>query len=172
MRIAPAFHPPKRLMMGPGPGQVPPAVLKAVAATSIIGIMDPAFLRLMEESQAMLRAIFLTKNELTFPVSGTGSAGMEFCFDNLVEPGDEVVIGINGSFGLRMADMAERAGARITRVEAEWGRIIEPEQIAAALQKSRPKLVALVHGETSTGVLTPVAEISRLARAAGALCYA
>ncbi len=168
MKIAPAFHPPKRLMMGPGPGQVAPAVLQAMAQP-IIGIMDPAFLRLMEESQAMLRAVFLTKNELTFPVSGTGSAGMEFCLANLVEPGDEVVVGINGSFGLRMADMAERCGARVSRVEAEWGRIIEPEQMAAALKNKRPKLVALAHGETSTGVLTPTEEIGRLAREAGAL---
>ena len=95
---------------------------------------------------------------------------MEFCFVNLVEPGDEVVVCINGVFGMRMAEVAERCGARVTRVEAPWGRIIEPAQVAEALRKvSRPKLVALVHAETSTGVLTPPEEISRLAHEAGAL---
>ena len=117
----------------------------------------------------MLRSVFLTKNEMTFPVSGTGSAGMEFCFVNLIEPGDEVVIGVNGVFGGRMADVAERCGAKVTKVEAPWGQIIEAPQIASALKGRRPKLVALVHAETSTGALTPVEEISRLAHEAGAL---
>ncbi len=117
----------------------------------------------------MLRQVFLTKNEMTFPVSGTGSAGMEFCFVNLIEPGDEVVIGVNGVFGTRMVDVAERCGGKVIKVEAPWGRIIEPQQIADALKKSRPKLVAIVHAETSTGALTPVAEISKLAHEAGAL---
>jgi len=118
----------------------------------------------------MLRQVFQTRNELTFPVSGTGSAGMEFCFVNLLEPGDEVVIGVNGVFGTRMVDVAERCGAKVTKVEAAWGRAIEPEQFAAALrQVSQPKLVALVHAETSTGVLTPPEEISRIAHSAGAL---
>lgn len=118
----------------------------------------------------MLRAVFQTRNEMTFPVSGTGSAGMEFCCVNLIEPGDDVIVGANGVFGNRMAEVAERCGARVAKVEAEWGRIIEPEQIRDALQKvPRPKLVAIVHAETSTGALTPVEEISRLARDAGAL---
>lgn len=117
----------------------------------------------------MLRTVFQTENEMTFPVSGTGSAGMEFCFVNLIEPGDEVVIGVNGVFGGRMADVAERCGARVTTVEAEWGKIIEPGAFAEALKNKRPKIVALVHAETSTGVLTPVEEISRLAHDAGAL---
>jgi alanine-glyoxylate transaminase/serine-glyoxylate transaminase/serine-pyruvate transaminase len=106
---------------------------------------------------------------MTFPISGTGSAGMEFCFVNLVEPGDEVIIGVNGVFGTRMADVAERCGAKVTKVEAPWGQIIEPAQIAEALKKVKPKLVAIVHAETSTGVLTPVEEISKLAHEAGAL---
>ena len=107
----------------------------------------------------MLREIFLTKNEMTFPVSGTGSAGMEFCFVNLIEPGDEVVVGINGVFGIRMADLAKRCGAKVTKVEAEWGRIIEPQQIAEVLKDKQPKLVAIVHAETSTGALKPEEEI-------------
>ena len=117
----------------------------------------------------MLREVFLTKNEMTFPVSGTGSAGMEFCFVNLIEPGDEVVVGINGVFGTRMADLAKRCGAKVTKVEAEWGRIIEPQQIAEALKDKQPKLVAIVHAETSTGALTPVEEISNIVHEAGAL---
>jgi len=118
----------------------------------------------------MLRQVFLTKNEMTFPVSGTGSAGMEFCCVNLIEPGDEVVIGVNGVFGARMVEVAERCGAKVTTVNAAWGRIIEPQQIADALETvSKPKLVAVVHAETSTGALTPVVEISKQAHDAGAL---
>ncbi len=163
-----AFEPPARLLMGPGPSNVAPSVLRAMSQP-LVGHLDPAFIQLMEEIKGMLRSVFLTKNELTFPVSGTGSAGMEFCCVNLLEPGDEAVIGVNGVFGGRMADVAERCGARVTKVEAEWGRIIEPDQMAAALKNVRPKLVAIVHAETSTGALTPVPEISRLAHEAGAL---
>ena len=118
----------------------------------------------------MLRAVFFTENDMTFPVSGTGSAGMEFCFVNLVEPGDEVIIGVNGVFGTRMCDVAARCGAKVTRAESPWAGIIEPQQIVEALKKvAKPKLVAVVHAETSTGVLTPVKEISKLAHDAGAL---
>jgi len=154
--------------MGPGPSNVAPAVLKAMSA-AVVGHLDPVFVAMMEEIKSMLRRVFQTANEMTFPVSGTGSAGMEFCFVNLLEPGDEVIIGCNGVFGTRMADVAERCGAKAIKVEAPWGRIIEAEQIAEALKKSRPKLVAIVHAETSTGVLTPVEEISKLTHEAGAL---
>src|SRR6184192_130776 len=168
MQTFAAFRPPVRLLMGPGPSNVAPSVLEAMARP-LVGHLDPAFVGMMEENKTMLRQVFLTKNEMTFPVSGTGSAGMEFCFVNLIEPGDEVIIGCNGVFGTRMVDVAERCGAKAIKVEAPWGRIIEPEQIAEALKKSRPKLVAVVHAETSTGALTPVEEISRLAHQAGAL---
>jgi alanine-glyoxylate transaminase/serine-glyoxylate transaminase/serine-pyruvate transaminase len=124
---------------------------------------------MMDEIKVMLRHVFLTKNEMTFPVSGTGSAGMEFCCVNLIEPGDEVVIGVNGVFGGRMVDVAERCGAKVTKVEAPWGRIIEPRQVAEALTGRKPKLVGIVHAETSTGALTPVEEIAKLAHNAGAL---
>lgn len=154
--------------MGPGPSNVSPSVLQAMAL-GLVGHLDPAFVEMMEEIKQMLRQVFLTRNEMTFPVSGTGSAGMEFCFANLIEPGDEVLIGINGVFGARMADVAQRCGAKVVKVEAPWGQIIEPGQIAEALKQCRPKLVALVHAETSTGALTPVEEISRLAHQAGAL---
>jgi len=164
-----AFQPPARLLMGPGPSNVAPSVLAAMARP-LVGHLDPTFVKMMEEIKAMLRAVFLTRNEMTFPVSGTGSAGMEFCFVNLIEPGDEVVIGVNGVFGTRMCDVAGRCGARVTKVEAPWGSAIEPQSIVAALkQVSGPKLVAIVHAETSTGALTPVEEISRLTHAAGAL---
>ncbi len=154
--------------MGPGPSNVAPSVLQAMAVP-VIGHLDPAFVKMMEEIKAMLRSVFQTQNEMTFPVSGTGSAGMEFCLVNLIEPGDEVIIGVNGVFGARMVDVAERCGAKVIKVEAPWGRIIEPPQVAGALQRSRPKLVAIVHAETSTGAWTPVEEISCMTHEAGAL---
>src|SRR2546426_74559 len=169
MQTFSAFQPPPRLLMGPGPSNVAPSVLEAMSRP-LVGHLDPAFVKMMEEIKTMLRQVFLTKNEMTFPVSGTGSAGMEFCFVNLVEPGDEVIVGVNGVFGTRMVEVAERCGAKVTKVEAPWGRIIEPQQIADALKKlARPKFVAIVHAETSTGALTPVEEISKLAHNAGAL---
>ena len=162
------FQPPKRILMGPGPSNVAPSVLQAMSMP-LLGHLDPVFVKMMDEIKAMLRAVFLTRNEMTFPVSGTGSAGMEFCFVNLLEPGDEVVIGVNGVFGGRMVDVAERCGAKVTKVEAPWGKIIEPSQVAEALQGRKPKLVAIVHAETSTGALTPVEQIAKIARDAGAL---
>jgi alanine-glyoxylate transaminase/serine-glyoxylate transaminase/serine-pyruvate transaminase len=168
MQTPAAFQPPPRLLMGPGPSNVAPSVLKAMSLP-LLGHLDPVFVKMMDEIKSMLRVVFQTNNDMTFPVSGTGSAGMEFCFVNLIEPGDEVIVGVNGVFGGRMADVAERCGARVTKVEAPWGRIIEPQQIADALKTVKPKLVALVHAETSTGVLTPVEEISKLAHEAGAL---
>jgi alanine-glyoxylate transaminase/serine-glyoxylate transaminase/serine-pyruvate transaminase len=164
-----AFQPPPRLLMGPGPSNVVPSVLEAMARP-LVGHLDPTFVAMMEEIKTMLRRVFLTTNEMTFPVSGTGSAGMEFCFVNLIEPGDEVIIGVNGVFGTRMADVAERCGAKVTKLEAPWGRIIEPSQLAEAVKNvPRPKVVAVVHAETSTGALTPVEELSKLTHDAGAL---
>ncbi len=155
--------------MGPGPSDVAPSVLSAMAQP-LVGHLDPSFINMMEEIKGMLRKVFLTENEMTFPISGTGSAGMEFCFANLVEPGDEVVIGINGVFGTRMAEVAKRCGAIVTKVETDWGRIIEPQAVAETLSSVKnPKLVAIVHAETSTGALTPVEEISKLVHDAGAL---
>ena len=163
-----AFSPPHRLLLGPGPSNAAPAVLDAMQR-SLVGHLDPAFIGMMEEIKSMLRHVFQTENEMTLPVSATGSAGMEACFVNLLERGDEVVIGVNGVFGTRMCDVAERCGATVTKVDAEWGTIIEPSALAAALDGRQPKLVAVVHAETSTGALTPVKELSRLAHDAGAL---
>src|SRR3954469_10307190 len=137
MEIPAQFSPPNRLLAGPGPSDVAPSVLRAMAMP-LVGHLDPVFVKMMEEIKAMLRGIFLTQNEMTFPVSGTGSAGMEFCFVNLIEPGDEVVIGVNGVFGTRMAEVAERCGAKVTKVEAPWGRIIEAQAIAEALKNRKP----------------------------------
>ncbi|MEJ0089049.1 MAG: alanine--glyoxylate aminotransferase family protein [Limisphaerales bacterium] len=169
MQIPAQFIPPPRLLLGPGPSDVAPSVLHAMSRP-LVGHLDPVFVKMMEEIKAMLREVFQTRNDMTFPVSGTGSAGMEFCCVNLIEPGDEVIIGVNGVFGTRMCDVAERCGAKVTKVESAWGTIITPEQVADALKKvSKPKFVAIVHAETSTGALTPVEEISKLAHAAGAL---
>src|SRR5213592_1761253 len=121
MQTPSAFHPPARLLMGPGPSNVAPSVLEAMSRP-LVGHLDPVFVKMMEEIKAMLRQVFLTKNEMTFPVSGTGSAGMEFCFVNLLEPGDEAIIGVNGAFGTRMVDVVERCGAKPVKIETEWGR--------------------------------------------------
>src|SRR3954466_14071114 len=163
MDIPAQFNPPARLLAGPGPSNVSPSVLRAMSMP-LVGHLDPVFVSMMEEIKVMLRKVFITKNEMTFPVSGTGSAGMEFCFVNLIEPGDKVMIGVNGVFGTRMVDVAERCGAKVTKVEAPWGTIIEAKAVAEALKGKKPKLVAIVHAETSTGALTPVEEISKLAR--------
>jgi len=168
MDMTKPFSPPNRLLLGPGPSNAAPTVLSAMS-NPLVGHLDPIFVSMMEEIKGMLREVFQTENEMTFPVSGTGSAGMEFCFVNLIEPGDEIVIGVNGVFGTRMCDVAERCGATVHRVESPWGEIIRAEQIEAALKGIKPKLVAIVHAETSTGALTPLEEISRIVHEAGAL---
>ena len=158
-----------RLLLGPGPSSVHPEVLKAMA-TPLVGHLDPYFLEVMADTQSMLRQVFQTENELTLAMSGTGSAGMETVFVNLVEPGDKVLICICGVFGERMKEIAVRSGANVITVEAAWGQPIEPEDVQAAL-KSSPgvKAVAIVHAETSTGVWQPLEEISRIVHDYGAL---
>ena len=166
------FNPPDRLLLGPGPSQVHPRVLRAMSAP-LLGHLDPAFVQMMEEVKDLLRVVFATTNPLTIPISGTGSAGMEACLVNLLEPGDEFVVGVNGVFGTRMAEVAERAGASVRRVEAPWGKVIRPEQVEAALKNTaKPKLVAVVHAETSTGAWQPLPEIAKLAHDHGALMLA
>ncbi len=154
--------------MGPGPSDAHPRVLKAMA-TPLIGHLDPQFLRIMDEIKEMVGLTFQTKNPLTFVVSAPGSAGMETCLVNLLEPGDEALICINGVFGNRMADIAARCGAEVIRVEAPWGQPINPDALEEALANRKPKIVAIVHAETSTGVLQPMKEISRITHKAGAL---
>lgn len=161
MPAAPKANPPKRTLLGPGPSPVHPRVLQALSLP-VIGHLDPAFLKIMDETMAMLRELFQTKNRLALPMSGTGSAGMETCFVNLVEPGDAVLIGANGVFGTRMVDVAQRCGAQVDTVNAEWETALDPALFRAALSKKHFKLVAVVHAETSTGVLQPLDEISRV----------
>lgn len=161
--------PSQRVLLGPGPSDVSMRILSALAAPTL-GHLDPEYLTMMDELRAMLQQIFRTKNELTLAVSGTGSAGMEAAVVNVVEPGDEVIVCVNGVFGGRMKDVCERAGAKVLAIEAAWGETITPEQVSAAL-KSQPgtKVFGIVHAETSTGALQPLEEISRLVHDAGAL---
>ncbi|MDX2168427.1 MAG: alanine--glyoxylate aminotransferase family protein [Deltaproteobacteria bacterium] len=162
-------HPPHRVLLGPGPSSVHPRVLAAMARP-MIGHLDPAFIQMMEETKQLLRATFLTENRLTLPISATGSAGMEACLVNLLEPGDTAIIGVNGVFGTRMVDIVERCGATPVAIEAPWGRIIEPGMVNVALgQYPHAKLVALVHAETSTGAWQPLEEIGRMVRDADSL---
>jgi alanine-glyoxylate transaminase / serine-glyoxylate transaminase / serine-pyruvate transaminase len=160
--------PPQRILMGPGPSDISPRVLAALGAPTV-GHLDPYFLKVMDEVQTMLRQVFRTENSLTFAVSGTGSAGMETCFVNLVEPGDRVVVGVNGVFGGRMCDVAERCGAVVTRLERPFGEVFSTEEIEQVVKEVQPKLVALVHAETSTGALQPLEDISKIVHDNGAL---
>lgn len=154
---------PERLLLGPGPSNAHPRVLEAMAQP-LLGHLDPAFLAVMDEVQERLRRLFRTQSPMTLPLSATGSAGMEACLVNLLEPGDELVVGVAGVFGERMCDVAARAGAEVTRVEAAWGTALDPDAMADAIRRRRPRAVAFVHAETSTGVLQPVEPIARAAR--------
>ena len=160
--------PPERLLLGPGPSNVAPRVRKALSRP-MIGHLDPAFLALLDEVQEMLRRVFRTENRFTLPLSATGSAGMEACLVNLLEPGDRAVVAVQGVFGERMTSIVERCGARAFRVEAPMGEIVPPARLVEAIDAQRPKLVALVHAETSTGVAQPLGDVVSAARAAGAL---
>ncbi|MGH9000592.1 MAG: pyridoxal-phosphate-dependent aminotransferase family protein [Acidimicrobiia bacterium] len=152
----------ERLLLGPGPSNPYPEVAEALARP-VLGHLDPEFLDVLDETADRLRTVFRTANRLTLPISGTGSAGMETCFVNLVEPGDAVIVGVNGVFGVRMCEVARRCGADVTRVEAPWGRALDPQQLLDA-QRTAPsaRLVAVVHAETSTGVRNEVAPLAAL----------
>ncbi len=162
------LNPSPRVLLGPGPSEVHPRVLAAMSLP-LLGHLDPEFVALMDETQAMLRHVFRTQNKLTLAVSGTGSAGMEAVVVNLIEPGDRMLVCVNGVFGGRMVDVAERAGAQVTAIERPYGEAFDPAEVKAAVDRVQPKLVGIVHAETSTGVLQPVDEIARIAHDAGAL---
>ncbi len=167
-RIAP-FQPPRRILMGPGPSDVPPRVLAAMARPTI-GHLDPAFGDMMEQLKALLRYAFQTENRLTFPVSGPGSVGMETCFVNLVEPGDKVIVCVNGVFGGRMLENVRRCGGVPVVVEDDWGRAVDVDKVAAAFAAHPDaRVLAFVHAETSTGARSDAAALAALARAHGAL---
>ena len=159
---------PQRILLGPGPSDVPARVLSALARPTI-GHLDPVFLQLMDDIRAKLKQVYRTKNEMTLAVSGTGSAGMETLFVNCIEPGDTVLIAINGVFGGRMKDVAERCGARVETVEAPWGQVFEQEKLIDAIRRVKPKAFAVVHAETSTGAHQPVDRLGAACKEVGAL---
>ena len=153
---------PDRLLLGPGPSNAYPEVLAALGRP-LVGHLDPEFLRILDETSDRLRTVFRTANALTLPISGTGSAGMEACFVNLVEPGDTVIVGVNGVFGERMCEVARRCGAEVIRVEAAWGEPIDPQALLDAHAVApHARLVAVVHAETSTGVRSDIAPLRAL----------
>ncbi|MEX2185989.1 MAG: alanine--glyoxylate aminotransferase family protein [Pirellulales bacterium] len=162
------LNPPVRTLLGPGPSDTHPRVLAAMAK-STVGHLDPYYLQLMDGMQQMLRSVFQTKNRMTFAVSATGSAGMEAAVVNVVEPGDSVVVCVNGVFGGRMADVAGRAGASVTKIERPWGEVFTPGDVKEAITKAKPKVVGIVLAETSTGAWQPIEEIATLVRDSGAM---
>jgi alanine-glyoxylate transaminase/serine-glyoxylate transaminase/serine-pyruvate transaminase len=162
------LKPSPRILLGPGPSDVHPRVLTAMA-NPLVGHLDPQFLEIMNETQELLRHTFRTNNRLTFPVSGTGSAGMETCVVNLIEPGDKMVVCVNGVFGQRMTDVAQRAGAAVATIEQSWGEVFKLEPIREVLRKVRPKVLGIVHAETSTGAWQPLAELGKLCQEFDAL---
>lgn len=164
-----SFNPPRRTLMGPGPSDISPAVLQA-QSRPIVGHLDPLFIKMMDEIKQLLQYAFQTENPHTFAVSAPGSAGMETCFVNLVEPGDKVVVCINGVFGQRMLENVERCGGEAVVVEDEWGQAVSVDKVAAALaQHSDAKFVAFVHAETSTGVASDAQALCALAKQHGCL---
>lgn len=169
MNDFPALDPAERILMGPGPSTVPARVLRALGAPTL-GHLDPQYVQIMDETCALLRQVYQTENKLTFPVSGTGMAGMETLAVNLLEPGDEAIVCVNGVFGGRMKDVMERCGATVHAVEAAWGEIITDEAAGEAIA-AHPKaeLFAIVHAETSTGAHQPLVEISKAVHEAGML---
>ncbi len=165
----PSFQPPRRILMGPGPSDVPQRILDAMARPTI-GHLDPAFSDMMEQTKELLRYAFQTANKLTFPVSGPGSVGMETCFVNLVEPGDEVIVCINGVFGGRMLENVKRCGGVPVVVEDPWGRAVDPNKVETAFAAHpQARVLAFVHAETSTGAQSDAATLAAIARKHGAL---
>jgi len=155
------LNPPPRLLLGPGPSDAHPRVLAAMALP-LVGHLDPYFLQIMNETAEMLRQVYRTQNKITFPVSATGMAGMEACLVNLLEPGDRIVVGSNGFFSQRMIDIAGRCGAEVTKLERPWGEAIPLDAIRDELRRVRPKVLAIVHAETSTGVHQPIEQVGKL----------
>lgn len=168
MNIPGQLNPSPRLLLGPGPSDAHPRVLTAMA-TPLLGHLDPQFLTLMNETQEMLRQAFQTKNHLTFPVSATGMAGMETCMVNLLEPGDKIVVCVGGFFGTRQVEVAERTGAQVTRLDVPWGNVFDLNVLRETLSKVRPKVLSIVHAETSTGAWQPIEPLGKLCHEFGTL---
>jgi alanine-glyoxylate transaminase/serine-glyoxylate transaminase/serine-pyruvate transaminase len=168
MTLPGQLNPPPRLLLGPGPSDVHPRVLTAMA-TPLLGHLDPKFLDILNETQDMMRQVFRTKNALTFPVSGTGMAGMEACVVNLIEPGDRMLVCVNGVFGQRMVDVAQRAGAEVTTLERPMGEVFDLAQLRETVKKVRPKVVGIVHAETSAGAWQPIAGLGDICHESDAM---
>jgi alanine-glyoxylate transaminase / serine-glyoxylate transaminase / serine-pyruvate transaminase len=156
-----SFHPPQRVLLGPGPSNVEPRVLQAMMAP-LLGHMDPVYFECMDEVQSLLRTVFETENRVTFALAGTGGAGMEACLANLIEDGEEVVVCVNGFFGQRMADLAARWGGKVIKVETGWGRPLDMQKVRETFRGSSARIVAMVHAETSTGLRNPIEELKSL----------
>lgn len=155
------LNPPERILLGPGPSNVHPKVLRAMSAP-IIGYMDQYQFQIMDDIVGLLREVFRTKNTMTIPVSGTGTAGMEAAICNIVEKGDEVVVGVNGFFGQRLSELVRRCGGKSIEIKQSWGDVIKEEDVNKALSNSNAKVVAIVQAETSTGIYQPIKEISKI----------
>ena len=162
------IDPGERILLGPGPSSVPPRVLQAMSSPCV-GYLDPYFFSVMDDTQSLLRFVFQTENTLTLPVSGTGSAGMETAMANAVEPDDEVVVCVSGFFGARMCDIVNRIGGKVVRVDGEWGRAIDPDAVRKAVQGRNPKVLFVVHAETSTGACQPIEDLKGIAAECEAL---
>jgi alanine-glyoxylate transaminase/serine-glyoxylate transaminase/serine-pyruvate transaminase len=168
LSLYPELDVPPRVLLGPGPSTADPRVLKAMA-TPLVGHLDPRFLELMDRTQDLLRYVFETDNPLTIPMSGTGTAAMETAVANIVEPGDPVLVCINGYFGGRIEEMARRYGGDVQTITCPWGEFFTPSEVKEALDSHPAKVVAIVHAETSTGVLQPLDEIARVVHDQGGL---
>lgn len=162
------LNPPHRLLCGPGPGNADPRVHAAMSLPEI-GHLDPAFIAMMEDVKALLRYTWQTNNAFTIPVSGTGSAAMEACMANLIEAGDKVLIAVNGYFGKRLCDMADRYGAEVVTIETAWGTVFPFETLKAAVEKHKPTMLAIVHAETSTGACQPLVGVGDMCHDNGAM---
>jgi alanine-glyoxylate transaminase / serine-glyoxylate transaminase / serine-pyruvate transaminase len=167
-----SFHPPQRTLMGPGPTEIHPRVLTTMSQPAI-GYLDPVFVEMMEELKALLRYVYQTDNPLTFPVSGPGSVGMEYCFVNMVAPGDKVIVCRNGVFGGRMIENVERCGGVAVAVDDEWGKPVDPQKVEDAFRRNGDATVlAFVHAETSTGAQSDAKALTQIAHKHGALVIA
>jgi alanine-glyoxylate transaminase / serine-glyoxylate transaminase / serine-pyruvate transaminase len=167
----PAYAMAPRVLLGPGPSMVDPRVMAAMSAP-LIGHLDPEFLAVMDRTVDLLRYVFGTSNRLTIPISGTGSAGMEAAVASMVEPGDPVLVCVNGYFGLRLAEMARRQGGEVATITRPWGEVFTPDEVRDALRARPARVVAIVHAETSTGALQPLDEIAAVVHEAGAVLIA
>lgn len=168
MDVFDELNPPERLLLGPGPSPVHPRVMRALSAP-VLGHLDPALIRLLDDTRGLLRQVFRTSNDLVLAVSGTGMAGMESVLGSLLAPGDRLVVFAAGFFGHRLAELAGRMGVLVTKVEKEWGEVFTPEEVEAAVEAAEPKAVAIVHAETSTGALQPMDGLGEIAHRHGAL---